>query len=238
MLQLDREMKLALGKLAGSDARLKDDLISSMRIKRFSPRKTIVMHDETDNDVFLILKGRARADVVSVEGQDVWIDDLTPGDLFGEMAALGDMPRTAEIRAVTEVTVALYSAKVFIGLMQRHGNLGIIVSRRLIEHLRNTTRRMFELSALSAPGRIYAELLRLADFKEGELSQWGVIRPVPVISVLARRVNSTRETASRTINDLVRRGLIVKKSGYLLIAPLQEQESCFESAIGASHSGD
>ncbi|WP_369697150.1 helix-turn-helix domain-containing protein [Maricaulis maris] len=37
-----------------------------------------------------------------------------------------------------------------------------------------------------------------------------VIEPAPSMKELALRVNSTRETASRTINDLQRKGLLKK----------------------------
>ena len=68
-------------------------------------------------------------------------------------------------------------------------------------------RRMVERTTLSATGRIYAELLRQANEADGR-----TIRPLPTMSELALIVQSTRETVSRTINDLERRGYIDRKS--------------------------
>lgn len=226
MPKLTGDMMRSFQVLAGSDGRLLDALASSAQIQRFAPRNVIVMSEDGDKDVFFLLKGRAKANVISIGGHAMWVDDLAPGDLFGEMAALGGTPRTAEISAVSAVTLAAYSADVFIGLMERHGSLGIAVSRILIERLRKTTRRMFELSVLSAPGRIYAEFLRLADFGAGDPQGYGIIRPIPILSELATRANATRETASRAFHDLVRKGVIIRRTAHLLVrSPAPEDGS-------------
>ncbi len=59
---------------------------------------------------------------------------------------------------------------------------------------------------------IHAELLRLARLGDGR-----TIRPPPVLAALATRVNSTRETVSRTINALERRGLIRRDAKQIVI---------------------
>lgn len=210
-----------LSLLIGEDAEVLADVQAAAKIRRFSAKQIIVGQDEPDNDVFCVLEGQARAVVYSSEGHEIWLDDLGPGDLFGEMAALNDTYRSADVVAASNVAVAVLAAPDFVTLMKQHGKLGLAVSRRLVDRVRHTTQRMFELSVLSAPGRVYAELLRVAA-DEDAMSEARVIRPVPQITELARRVNSTRETVSRTINDLERRGLVIRKPGVMtILAPKQ-----------------
>jgi DNA-binding MarR family transcriptional regulator len=76
-------------------------------------------------------------------------------------------------------------------------------------------RRMVESVLLSATGRVCAELERLA-----KLSPDQTIRPVPVFSELATMVQSTRETVSRTISQLEKRGVLRREDGGLrVVAP-------------------
>ena len=86
--------------------------------------------------------------------------------------------------------------------------------------MRKATGRMVERTTLSAAGRVHAELLRLARAGDGR-----TIRPAPVLAALAVRVQSTRETVSRTINALERRGLIRRDAeAFFLVAPQRIEE--------------
>ena len=65
-------------------------------------------------------------------------------------------------------------------------------------------------STLTARGRIYAELARRA----GERL---AIAPPPVIAELAHIAQTTRETASRAIAELERRGIVARSAEMLRI---------------------
>ena len=68
---------------------------------------------------------------------------------------------------------------------------------------------------LSANGRVHAELLRLARAQDG---RW--IRPLPVLSDLALRVQTARETVSRAVSALERRGIVQRhEDGLEIVAP-------------------
>ena len=92
--------------------------------------------------------------------------------------------------------------------------MGLLVSRALLRQLRAASLRVTERSTLSASGRVHAELLRLAHLRDGR-----TIRPAPVLSSLAVRIHSTRETVSRAINALERRGIIRRDGDALVIRP-------------------
>ena len=70
--------------------------------------------------------------------------------------------------------------------------------------------RMAARIGLSANGRFHKALLQLAD-AEGE------IRPAPVISALALSVHTTRETGSRALAALLRRGIVERDAHSLRI---------------------
>ncbi len=63
---------------------------------------------------------------------------------------------------------------------------------------------------LSAAGRVYAELLRLA-------GEGATIAPPPVVTALALRAHTARETASRALAAAERRGLIARDGAALRI---------------------
>ncbi len=196
------------------------DSMARRAIERFYPIKAVIVKqgDET-GATFLLVAGRARALTYGLEGQLVLLFDFVPGDFFGAIAAIDKSPEEADVVAVEDVRAAVFRMLDFLALIEAYGCVGLAVSRMLLKQLRATAAKMVERSTLSAVGRIYAELLRLARLGDGR-----TLQPAPVLAALAVRVHSTRETVSRTINALERRGLIRREAGALVIVAPQRLE--------------
>lgn len=205
----DKSWALALDALSLTDENARASLISRAEIRRFPAGASIIAQDDQGDQVFLVLKGTARVVLLSEGGQEIWLDTLQAGTIIGELAALTDRRRTSEIIAETECELASYSAAVFLDLLQQYGDLGLALARILAQRVHHTTQRMFELSALSAPGRIYAEILRMSE--SARAGQTRIIRPIPSLTAIALRVNTTRETVSRTVSNLERRGMLMRR---------------------------
>jgi len=93
-------------------------------------------------------------------------------------------------------------------------------TRLLTARLRQATARLYERAALSSVGRVHAELLRQARLGAGL-----AITPAPVLADLALIAATTRETASRAVNALERRGIIRRDGDALVVvAPHRLEE--------------
>jgi len=206
-MKLDTAWNTVLSNLDIRDETARSDMTSKAARIQVPAGTVIIAQDEVDDRVFVLLDGRARVVLLSENGQEIWLDAFEAGAVFGELAALTGQPRTSGIIAETDCELAVYEGDAFFQLIRQHGEIGLALARLLAGRVHHTTQRMFELSALSAPGRIYAELLRMSKPVGSDRSA-RAIAPVPSMKELALRVNSTRETASRTVNDLQRKGLL------------------------------
>ncbi len=177
---------------------------------------TIIWRGEEAEHACLMLAGRAQAVSYSASGQLILLYTYGAGDLFGEGAALGvNQMSEAEIIATMTSEVGHFRNAVFIGLIESYSSVALAVSRLLTRRLSQTTRRMIEVSTLSTTGRIHNELLRQARANE-DLT----IKPAPVLSEFALLVQSTRETVSRAINQLEKKGIIRRdENGLTIVAP-------------------
>ena len=176
-------------------------------------RDLILRQGDRSGETYLLVEGRAQALLYGAEGQLVLLQEFGPGDIFGAIAQPESEPHRADVTAVEDARAAIFAALDFLGLIETHACVALTVTRTLLKQLRAATGRMAERTTVSAVGRIHAELLRLAgeDF---------TIRPVPVLAALAVRVNSTRETVSRTISALERRGVVRREpDGLVILAP-------------------
>lgn len=198
--------------------------VSRCAVERsLAARAVVVRQGHVGAEVFLMLTGRAQALLCGQDGQIVLLQEYLPGDLFGAVGGLEQQPAEAEVSAAEASRVAVFRAADFLRLIEMHGALGVAVSGMLMRQLRAARTRIAERTILSAAGRVHAELLRLARAGDGV-----TIRPAPVLAALAVRVHSTRETVSRTIAALERRGLIRREPDALvLVAPHRLSELVF-----------
>jgi CRP-like cAMP-binding protein len=185
------------------------------RLHLFERRAVILRQGDWLTLAYLLITGRAQALLYGVEGQLILLHDFLPGDLFGAICDAESVRQTADVVATEEAETFTIEAAELAQLAEQHGAIGIALSRMLLARLRGMETRMYERSTLSAVGRVYAELLRDAQ-RNPDLR----LAPPPVISELALRVSTTRETASRAVNALERRGIIRRDSISLkVVAP-------------------
>lgn len=191
------------------------DVENASVIKNFRKGAMIVAEGDSSSTVFYILAGEATALRYSVAGAEVFLDTFGPGELIGEMAALDGGERSADIYALSDITLAIFPGQSFIHLMEKHGSIGVRVSQLLVRRIHKTTRRMFEQSTLSSKGRVYAELMRLAV----PVNDDGMLRiaSLPSISEIAKKLGIARETVSRTVNGLKDDGIVQSEGADLMI---------------------
>jgi CRP-like cAMP-binding protein len=185
-------------------------------VERRFPQQTVILKQGDPADAtYLLAAGRAHALIYGFQGQLALLFEYLPGDFFGAIANPTPEPEEADVVAVEDVRAAVFHILDFLGLAEAHACVGLAVSKILLKQLRATSARVSERTTLSATGRVYRELLRMANCGDGK-----TIAPAPVLANLAVRAHTTRETASRAINALERRGIISRDASRLtIVAP-------------------
>jgi CRP-like cAMP-binding protein len=188
--------------------------------REFHARATIVRRGDRVSTLYVVVSGRAHAIVYSLDGQAVLLHEYRSGDFFGAVSPPYSATHDADVVAVEAVCAFLLDGGALALLAEQHGCIGLALLKVMVDRLQRTSARMYEHVALSAVGRVHAELLRQAR-QSGDLT----IRPSPVLSDLALQVSTTRETASRAVNALERRGIIRREPERLVVvAPHRLEE--------------
>ena len=199
--------------------------------RRYGPDQQIVGHQDETKDVFFIVVGEVRVTIYSLSGKTVTFRDIGAGELFGELAAIDDKPRAADVVALTDSLIASMPADVFLDLLRNDPEVSASIHRQLAGLVRLLTERVFEFSTLAVKNRVHAELLRLArDHMEGENT--AVISPLPTHAEIAARVSTTREAVTRELNALERAGLIERRGGTLIIPDFARLARTVEEVLG------
>jgi eukaryotic-like serine/threonine-protein kinase len=141
-----------------SVAELKRDVESFQRGAWDLPRTTlsagsaIITEGEPGNAAFVILEGQCLA--YRVEGaQEVALRVMGPGEVFGETAVLTEKPRTASVKAVTDVVLVVVTREVMSSALGLNSWIGAFV-KALADRFREVDERVRVMERQSrVPGR-------------------------------------------------------------------------------------
>ncbi len=195
------------------------ELARHWREARFPPRALVVSEDETDDDVFFILSGRARAATYTNRGREVFLSDLKPGEAFGIFAAIDGQPRSTNVVAIEETRVGRMTGANFRKVLFGHGDVNRAFVLYMVDRIRSLSSRVTSVTTLSAEQRLIAELLHLAEAgRTGEDS--AVVDPLPTQQELAMLLFSQREAIGRDMSKLKDAGLIERRGRSLVIRSL------------------
>ena len=184
--------------------------------KIYSADDSVTFQGELSEHVGFILSGKAKAVSYSENGDETWLGRFSEGEFFGHTSFLTQSPVNFEITAETNLTVLLISINNIRKLFETHSDIGRVFAKDLAARLDVMMRRLVEALTLSAKGRVCAELIRMSNPIGIDPSRH-IVRPNPVFVDLALRINSTRETVSRTVSELQKKGIVSREPGALVI---------------------
>ncbi len=206
-------------------------LAAAMRIKAFDARQLVIAQDDQSTDVFFVINGQARATLFSANGKEVDFQDLGPGEMFGELSAIDDRPRSTHVVTLTNSLIASMSKEAFWNALLSYPTVTRHTLKRLTGLIRLHCERIFEYGTLGVTNRIHAELLRLArDVTDqgGEV----VIPDPPTHAEIASRVATHREAVTRECKQLETLGVIEWRRGRHVIKDVEALERMVKEVRG------
>lgn len=214
--------------LAPLDESARASLEQRARWVRYTANDTIIDRETESRDVYFVVEGRVRVVNFSISGREITFDEMESGGVFGELAALDGMPRSAAVVALNDTLVASISPDTFVNLLRDHPDLAIGVMQELAKIVRASTERIMDLSTLGAHNRVHSEILREARAHADDDANTARISPIPVHADIAARVSTTRETVARVLSDLTKQGLVKREKDALAILDLERLEDLVE----------
>ncbi|UYY76024.1 Crp/Fnr family transcriptional regulator [Sphingomonas sp. R1] len=189
------------------------ELTAAATVRWHAPGPALVRQGEQCGRILVLLEGHARAAMVTLDGRVLQVAEHHPGDIFGGVDPSRE--QAAEVTVATPSLIASFATADFYALAERHACVGVVLARTMVRQFGALTQLVSARLTLSATGRVHAELLRMAQAGDG---RW--IRPLPVLSDLALRVQTARETVSRAVSALERRGIVCRHDdGLEIVAP-------------------
>jgi CRP/FNR family cyclic AMP-dependent transcriptional regulator len=220
MQSIDKSIPF-FGLLEPDDRRKMEARAVRIRIRK---GQTVIESGSHSRDVYFLIEGELRVLLFSPDGKEVSVRTLRPGQMFGELAALDGMPRSATVVAAVPSVVVLLKSTDFRACLATSANAALWLAEDLASQIRTLTNRLFELAALNVRNRLHCELLRLAAVA-GQAGNHAVIRPFPTHAELANRIGTHREAVTRELRELARIGLVAQGARSLTVLDIDKLSS-------------
>jgi CRP-like cAMP-binding protein len=189
-------------------------LQADLRIRKFSRREIVLQKGATGDSLLFVLVGQLQVVDVTEDGRAIGLRMLAPGDFFGEIAVINGSTRSASVLALTETLVGFLPSAVALHLFSHSPS----VARLMLSHLAEKIQRDSEFRALlsihNTSRRIYTFLQM---FRKTLPDGSDVIDSLPTHQDVANMINTSRETVTRAILQLVQQGIVEKDTHRLIV---------------------
>ena len=142
--------------------------------------------------------------------QEMVVSYLNPGEFFGEMGLFGEESRTANLVTRTACEFTKISYGDFHAIRQRFPDVLYALTTQIGQRLKNTTRKLADLTFIDVYGRIHRSLIQLTTLPEAMTHPDGMQIRV-TRQELGKLVGCSREMAGRVQKML-------EGDGYITVA--------------------
>ncbi len=203
--------------MIGPDSMILPDSVRQLGVaKNYAKDALLHFQDEVPNHICYIMSGRVFATSINIDGEESWVAEYTQGQFMGCDSLFDAEATRYQLIAKTPVTGLLFVRESFFELIRQNEDLNTMVLADLSRQIKNFTIQTQEAHSLTVYGRIASELRRQAK-PIGRDPDTFIIRPTPIFSELAQRLGSSRETVSRTVSKMAKKGVLERRTGALVV---------------------
>lgn len=214
-------------------AGLRDGFLAHAKLIRVRRAQVIISEGDKKTEVYLIRSGSVQIKLYSSNGREIILRDIGPGTIFGELAAIDRLPRSANVTALEDCALAVVRAEQFLEILGSVPQSGLWMCHTLAAHIRNLTARAFELATLPVVARIHGELLRRAH-ESGVRDDRAVVSVGRDQTEFASRIGigSHREAISRELSALKKDGILHHSGNEVEILSVARLQSLYDRICG------
>ncbi|MCL2020761.1 MAG: Crp/Fnr family transcriptional regulator [Betaproteobacteria bacterium] len=189
--------------------------VGRVMIFRTYPRGAYVLRKGGEGEHLLfLLSGRLQVVDLTEDNREVGLSFLEPGDYIGELSVIDGIPRSASVVAVEPSLLAFLSRTYAQNLIYTQPLVAERVLKRLAGKVRQASTYRVILGINNTFQRFYTLIFQMAQPGPGGLV---VIENLPTQQEIAAMINTSRETVSRALRVLLKKGIVEKDLRRLIV---------------------
>jgi len=168
----------------------------------------IFLPGDSGTSVYLLKKGVVKISKIAPDGRELTLAFLKPGEIFGELEAVGEASRDTQAEAHSDLLICVLRRDDLLRLVEMKPRLGIQLSKLIGFRRKVIENRLENLIFRTIPERLAALLLELArEFGEPNGNTMKIDLPL-THQDLANLIGSARPTVTDTFNEFKAKGIV------------------------------
>lgn len=185
----------------------------------------IYLPDELSNKIFFISGGRVKIGTIGENGKEITKAILNKGEVFGELAMIGESKRRDFAYAMEETAVCILSTEDMNALLRDHSGLSMFFMKIMGSRVLDMEQRLESLVFKDSRSRIIEYLVELVSKRGQRVGYEWVVRKFITHQEIANLTATSRQTVTTVLNELRNDKLITFNRKRLLVRDLDELKS-------------
>lgn len=192
--------------------------LAAVAVPRSWQRGEVIFREGDEGDTcYVVRSGAVLLTRQHRDGRTLAIAELRAGQMFGELALFRGERRSATAEALeTTTALALLAADVE-RLIRADPSIALRMLAAMAERVSRTTDRLVQQSFQTVPGRVAATLLAQVAARQREGAPPRDVEILVTQAEIATLAGTTRESASRFLQDLARDGVVTLRRGRVIV---------------------
>jgi CRP-like cAMP-binding protein len=151
-------------------------------------------------------------------GREITVEVFRAGDLLADAALVPGAPLANDWEAAETTSLLMIPREALLSHVRGAPEVALALSAQLLARLERAKDLAVALALSDVESRVVAALVGLGRQDGADGPDGLLIRQRPTQQEIANQIGACRETVSRTVSDLVRRGLVTPRGRSLLLA--------------------
>jgi len=207
------------------DTKLEHSTESSKNHLVLKKNEYVYFPDEVSDLIYFITSGSIKVGTTNDQGKQITKAILNKGEVFGELAIIGEDTRRDFAIALADTQICAISVKSMKHLMKDHGPLSMFFMKLMGSKVLQMEKRLESLVFKDSKTRILEFLVEQVDTRGQQVGYEWVIRNQLTHQEIANICATSRQTVTTLLNDLRSQNIITFDRRRMLIRDLDKLKS-------------
>lgn len=189
--------------------------------KTFKKGEYIFLPEESSDRIYFITEGRVKIGSYGESGKEITKTILNPGEVFGELALIGEDKRRDFAYTLEDTQTCILSVAEMKSLMRDHNALTLFLMKIMGSRVLEMEQRLESLVFKDSRTRIIEFLRELADKRGQRVGYEMLVRKFMTHQEIANLTATSRQTVTTVLNELRNKNVLTFNRRRLLIRDME-----------------
>lgn len=194
-------------------------------VKTFKKGEYIFLPDQTSDKIFFISEGRVKIGTHGESGKEITKAILSNGEVFGELALVGQEKRRDFAFAMEDTQVCMLSSQEMESLLRDRNGLSLFMMKIMGSRVLEMESRLESLVFKDSRTRIIEYLFDLTKKRGQRVGYEWVVRKFITHQEIANLTATSRQTVTTVLNELRNDNIITFNRKRLLVRDLDKLQN-------------